>query len=339
MQMETNPTTHAELEALKAKKQATYYRVTKSFETVTKDVDMTKRIVKSIPNTYLFFDNDQDVLLPGCAAKSITERGPDSVGDAKIKNVKDHVISTRIGKPVVLDERTVDGKKVMYGESRMLSTTVGNDMLVEYQEGIIDQHSIGFRYVDLDFISKDDEEWSKLAAMIINPDDAEKAGYMFLVKEIELFEWSPVSFGSNKLTDYLGVKSGNKDAMLLKFNDRLDLLEKQLRSGKQSDYAMLDYELETRQLKQIISELFNQEPSIKDTLIQRRLLEDTKDKSSSLVICQSCMKQFDYVSQPEAGMGYCKCPSCGQFVTQTGAMTVPFDLSKAISEVKFFAHN
>src|SRR5690606_17795810 len=98
---------------------------------------------------------------------------------------------------------------------------------------------------------------------LINPKDAEDAGYMFLVREIKLYEWSPVSFGANELSPYLGVKSGNKEGYLLKINNRLDLLEKQLRSGKQSDYAMLDYELETRQLKQIISELFSMQPSIK----------------------------------------------------------------------------
>jgi hypothetical protein len=331
--------THSDLEALQAKKMATHYRVTKSFETVTKDVDMTKRIVQSIPNTYLYFDQDQDVLIPGCSAKSCMERGPDSVGDAKIKNVKDHVISTRIGKPTVLDERTIDGRKVLYGESRMLTTTVGNDMLIEYQEGVIDQHSIGFRYVDLSFLSQDDDEWSKYIAMLLNPQDAEKVGHMFLVKEIELFEWSPVSFGSNKLTDYLGVKSLSPAALQLKVNDRLDLLGKQLRSGKQSDYAMLDYELETRQLKQIIVELFEQEPSMKDTLIRRRLSEDTTGKDGSLIICGNCLKQFDYVAEPEAGMGYVKCPSCGQFVTQTGSLAVPFDLSKVLKDNKTIFFN
>jgi phage head maturation protease len=335
--MLNNLKTPAELAAIKAIKMATHYRVTKSLDTVTKDVDMTKRTVASIPNTYLFFDNDQDVLLPGCCAKSIQERGPESVGDAKIKNVKDHVIGTRIGKPTKLEETTISNRKVLYGESKMLTTTVGNDMLIEYQEGVIDQHSIGFRYVDLSFVSADDDEWKKWIGMIINPEDAEKTGYMFLVKEIELFEWSPVSFGSNKLSPYLGVKKENKEAVQIKIYERLDILEKQLRSGKQSDYAMLDYELETRQLKQIISELFEQEPSMKDTLLaQRRLSEDTNGKSNSLVICSGCMNQFDYIKEPEAGMGYCKCPSCGQFVTQTGAMEVPFDLDKAIKETKFF---
>lgn len=327
---------HSDLEDLKAKKIATHYKVKENFNTVTKDVDMAKRIIKSIPNTYLFFDSDSDVLLPGCATKTIKERGPESTGAVKIKNVKDHVISDRIGKPVLIDEREIDGHKVMYAESKMLTTTLGDDMLIEYQEGVIDQHSIGFRYIGLDFVSADDKDWSKWVNLLINPEKAETEGYMFLVDEIEMYEWSPVSFGANELSPYLGVKSGNKEGLLLKINNRLDLLEKQLRAGKQSDISMFDYELETRQLKQIIGELFTMEPSIKDTLLaQRRLKEDTHRKDTSLTICSTCLKEFNYSSIPEAGMGYVKCPGCGQFVDQKGNFTVSFDWSKAIQETKF----
>lgn len=249
---------------------ATHYKVRSGSETVTKDVDFSKRIVQSIANTLLYFDHDQDVLMVGCANKSIQERGPDSNAKCgKIKNVKDHKISERIGKPIVTKEDKLDGKTVLYCESKMAETTIGNDALIEYQEGIIDQHSIGHRYVDLDFISADDEEWNKFLSMLINPEDAEEYGYAFRVKEIEWFEWSPVSFGANELTAYLGVKSNNKDALLLKIFDRLDLINKSLRNGSQSDEAMRDYELEVMQIKQIMTELFNKEPSVKDTIIKQ----------------------------------------------------------------------
>src|SRR5665811_887909 len=97
--------TQAELEALKVIKLATQYKVKDAYGAITKDVDMSKRTVQVIPNTYLFFDSDCDVLIPGCSAKTIKERGPLSNAVAKIKNVKDHNICCRIGKPEVLDER------------------------------------------------------------------------------------------------------------------------------------------------------------------------------------------------------------------------------------------
>lgn len=325
------PKNTQELELLKSKKMETFYKVKDNYKTVTKDVDMTKRIVQSVPNTYNFFDSDMDVLLPGCAAKSIKESGPDSNGNAKIKNVKDHVISDRIGKPMLIDERKIDGINLMYAESKMLTTTLGDDMLIEYQEGVIDQHSIGFQYLDLEFITADAKEWKTWVSKLINPEKAEESGFMFLVREIKLYEWSPVSFGANELSPYLGVKSGNKEGYLLKINNRLDLLEKQLRSGKQSDYAMLDYELEVKQLKQIISELFNQEPSIKDTLLnQGRLREDTT-KGTALTICKNCNHSFNYDTDEKQ----VNCPGCGQFVDKEGNFTVSFDWGKALKETTF----
>lgn len=336
--MEIIAKNHGELEALKTEKMGTHYKVKENTGTVTKDVDFTKRTVQSIPNTYYFFDSDQDVLIPGCAAKTFKERGPDSKGDAKIKNVKDHNIQQRIGKPQQLIETVLENRNVMYAESKMATTTLGNDMLIEYQEGLIDQHSIGFRYMDLDFLSSDDADWSKWMSLLINPEAAEAYGYLFLVKEIEMFEWSPVSFGANQLSAYLGVKSMNKDSLILKINERVDLLEKQLRNGKQSDFAMMDYELESLQLKQIIRELFEVEPSKKDTLIeQRRLFEDTRKKNSATVICAGCLKSFSYdTAKDVTANGTVKCTSCGQFVSQTGAMEAPIDLSKALKEVSFF---
>lgn len=321
---------HNDLEVERLKRINKHYAISNNPNTVVKDVDFSKRIVQAIPNTFLYFDHDQDVLMPGSCSKTIQERGPKGNG-AKIKNVKDHTISNRIGKVLTLDERSNDNKKVLYGEARMLDTTMGNDMLIEYQENMIDQHSIGYRYIDLSLVSADDgEEWSKLMAMIINPDDAEEYGYAFVVKEIELFEYSPVSFGANELTPYLGVKSGNKDSLKLKLFDRFDLLNKQLRHGKQSDETMRDYELETRQIKQIISELFSGDsmPSIKDTLIEQSR-HNKKDTSKSMRICPACMKQFD-----DANQSVTHCPGCGQFVAAS-AMPVNFDINKAIKETTF----
>ena len=327
------PKNRSDLEALRAKKISTHYKVRNGFETITKNVDFSKRTVSSIANTYLYFDHDQDVLLPGCAAKTIQDRGPNSTVAGKIKNCKDHKISERIGKPLLIDERTIDGKRVIYAESKMIETTLGNDMLIEYQENVIDQHSIGHRYVDLNFITRDDkEEWSKMMAMLINPDDAEEYGYCFPVKEIELFEWSPVSFGSNELTPYLGVKSGNKEALQLKVYDRLDFLTKSLRSGRQSDETMRDYELEVRQIKQFISELFSKadEPSIKDTLVNNyRGRQNNNDTNKSMRICEGCLHQFEGGNEASV-----KCPKCGQY-TNASSMPVNFDINKAIKETTF----
>jgi hypothetical protein len=239
--------TTAELENIRQKKLSSQYKVKENFNTVVKDVDLNRRIVTGVSNTFYYFDSDQDVLISGCTDKTLAERGPDSNGAAKIKNVKDHIIQNRIGVPQVLKEDTVNGYKCQYFESKMMGTSMGNDMLIEYQEGGIDQHSIGFRYIytGLEMVTADDDSWSKWLAQLINPKDAEEYGYMFIVKEISQFEWSPVSFGANKLTPFLGVKSGNKQATIMKVLERVDYLEKQLKTGVQTDYTLFDHAIKT----------------------------------------------------------------------------------------------
>jgi len=326
------PTTHAELEQLKQKKLNNYFKVNDDPNTVnfTKDVDMAKRTVTGVSNTLYYFDSDSDVLISGCMDKTLAERGPDSAGAAKIKNVKDHNISQRIGRPKVLKEATVNGRKVQYFESELFPNTLGNDTLIEYQNGGIDQHSIGFRYMDLELITADDDAWSKWLAQVINPQDMEDEGYVFIVKEISQFEWSPVSFGANQLTPFLGVKSDNKPGMVLKVLERVDYLQKALKGGKQSDEILFDHELECRQLKQIITELFEEQLSIKATLLQRgrHNSADTETKDSSMRICSNCMEQFMAPTE-----GSAPCPACGQYMPATPGPG--FDLNKAIKEFKF----
>ena len=111
------------------------------------------------------------------------------------------------------------------------------------------------------------ETWREYYPKAINPEAAKKYGYFFVTKEIELWEGSTVVLGSNELTGVLGFKTKgiNNDVVRLKIFSRLDLLEKQLRHGKQSDETMKDFELQVLQLKQIINDLIQPEARI-DTL-------------------------------------------------------------------------
>lgn len=227
-----------------------------------KDIDMSKRVVAGYYNAWNYYDSDGDVLLKGSVKKSISERGPESQATAKIKHALFHDLTKLPGKIIALSE----DDKGLYFETRMASTTLGNDTLINYQEGIYDNHSIGFQYIDLELVEQDAENWEKVLSNIINREEAEKYGYVFLVKEIKLWEGSTVAFGANSLTPYLGSKSMNKDALQVKLYERIDLLEKQLRSGSQSDETMIDFEIQVRQMKQLINEIVSFEPQPKLTL-------------------------------------------------------------------------
>lgn len=270
-------------EIILAKKLAKHFAV-KSIENQmsVKDVDMSKRTVTGIYNTMLYFDSDQDIIMPGAFNKSIAERGPDSSAPAKIKHALFHDINKLPGKIQVLEQREIDGKTVEYFETKMSTSTDGNDTLIKYQDEIYDQHSIGFRYINdkIKYVERGDEEYEKTLAMIINPDDVEKFGYFFKVDEVMQFEGSTVAFGANQLSAYLGVKSTDVPALLMKLNEKLDKLESVMKNGNLSDDGFSKLNLEIRQIKQIFVETLESqtEPEIKSTLKKEPLDDATKDK-------------------------------------------------------------
>lgn len=257
--------------AEKQKKMDTFYKVKgENPDLMIKDVDMQSRTISGLYNAYYFLDSDRDVLITGAAAKSINDRGPDSQAAAKIKHALFHDLTKLPGKIIVLKEAEIEfnGRKVkgIYFETKMSETEDGTDTLIKYQEGIYDNHSIGFRYLQLDYIDVESESWNMMVDMLINPEEATKYGYMYLVKEINLFEGSTVAFGANSLTPYLGVKSIEDKALVqMKLFERMDRLNKQLTTGTVSDNAMKTFELQILQIKQMMSELFETAPFVKPT--------------------------------------------------------------------------
>jgi HK97 family phage prohead protease len=248
-----------DIEKVLAAKKSAHYSVKGNTQLSLKDVDTVGRTVTGFYNTFNYFDSDFDVLVPGSAKKTIKERGPESTAVAKIKHALFHDLNQLPGKIKVLAEREVNGLSGIYFETRMSDTTIGNDTLKNYLDGVYDNHSIGFRYINIEMIEKaSTKAWDKAVQSLVNPEEAEKAGIMFLVKEIELYEGSTVAFGANKLTPALGVKSGNKDALTIAIYNRINGLEKILKNGTQSDETMQSFQLQCLQLKQIVAEITEQ---------------------------------------------------------------------------------
>ena len=266
---------NSNLEAIKQKKLNQFYPI-KGEATEVMDVDFNKRTVQFIGNTYNFVDSDLDILVTGAAKRTIQNRGPQSKASAKIKHLADHKMQTdkMVGLPVVLEETTIDGKEVIYCESKIPSTVVGDDHLVKYQTGIYDNHSIGFRYVDIELAEKEAEgrvryNYDKYYPELINPEKVDEIGYFWVVKEIELFEISVVTFGANSLTPVTGFKGVNKDVQLNQLFTRLNDLQSDFRNaletGNKTKDQLKTLDLQIKQIKQVMSDLFNQEPSKKDT--------------------------------------------------------------------------
>jgi len=292
------------------KRKETIYAV-KSWSngTIIKDVDVSKKIVTGLYNTFNYFDSDYDVILPGASQKSITERGPNSSAPAKIKHLLFHDWTKLPGKIQVLEERTItyNNQKItgIYFETKMSETQDGIDTIIKYQDEVYDNHSIGFRFLDGEWLDEDSENWDKMIANVINHADIVKAGMAYFWKEIMLYEGSTVAFGANSLTPALGVKSQNKDLLAMKVNERIERLSKQLRSGTVSDESMQQFEMETLQLKQIISELFLTGPSEQTT----RKRAGTKD-TQQMITCDGCGTDFDSQNMEPNEEGAYACPDC-----------------------------
>lgn len=253
-----------------------------------KQVDDEARTIKAIGNTYFLIDSDGDMLVKGCAVKSINDRGPNSQATAKIKFQSDHILNTKntVGRITVLDERLLDGNTVLYFEGFIPETRKGNDDLINYQEGVFDNHSIGFRYKIIEIAdanSSDQNEvknWNEFYPQAINPEVADAMGFFWVVKEIELFEISVVSYGANKLTPYLGSKSREENNKIkTDLLARVDELNAQLKSASESKEERKNIDLEFLQVKQIITDLKLEQPSKKSTPTEP-LNTDTKPEEN-----------------------------------------------------------
>lgn len=249
-----------------------------------KEIDENSRIIKAVVNTYNFFDSDFDVLREGSAKRSIQNRGAKTAAHDKILHALNHDLHTLPGKSLSEAETTINGNKVLYAESFLPETTLGEDTLINYKAGIYNQHSIGFQYKDIEFIEKGTVEWDKFISNLINPEEADKIGFGYDVKEINWFEWSTVAFGVNKLTPYLGTKSQNKTTQLHNLYTKLDSLIKASKKGIKNKKI---FELQYSQLKQMIEETVYLKPSGKETL-KDSSDSDIKDNSYK----QSTKKNF-----------------------------------------------
>lgn len=226
-----------------------------------KDVDMGSRIVTGFYNAYNFLDHASDVLLDGVCKRSIRERGPKAQSVPKIKHALHHDLTQLPGKILTLEEKEVDGISGLYFETEMMDTTLGNDTLKNYIGEVYDNHSIGYRVVDYKFIERINEKaWNDAVSKLINPKAADGLQYMYLIKEIQLWEGSTVSFGCNELTPFLGMKSEKPEVFILNVMNRILAIEKTLKSGTQSDDMMSTLELQLMQMKQVFHDIFAMVP-------------------------------------------------------------------------------
>ena len=158
----------------------------KFFSIDRKDVnyDPERRVISGYAAIFGNIDKVGDMLIKGCFAKSIQERGPGSSANDKIILLWMHNMDEPIGLPAVL----IEDDKGLYFEAYVDDVPRGNQAITQLESGTLNQFSIGYQYV-----------WEKCEW-----DDERNC---LIVKEVKLYEISVVSIGANGETEYLGLKS------------------------------------------------------------------------------------------------------------------------------------
>lgn len=196
----------------------------KSFGLTLKDFDAGSRKVKGYLSSFGVEDSEKDIIHPGAFAKSISERGPQTNSIRKIAFLRQHDWGQQIGKFLELRE---DDFGLMF-VAQLGRSDLGERALLDYQDGILREHSIGFKYVQ-GKIEYDEEK------------------NVYDITEVNLFEGSAVTFGANSLTPVVDVAKGlDRKKEIAKLTDEIGLVAKALRNGKGTDERL--YSLEMRLL-------------------------------------------------------------------------------------------
>lgn len=234
----------------------------KSIDTVMDsvlDVDTEKRTVKAVWSRMGNIDLDMDIMAAGCFNRTISQRGPS--GKNQIWSLVDHnpSIKSALGKP---SELYVEGD-MLIAVTKIVETEIGEDVIKLYNEGVINEHSVGFK--------------------TINSTMDDKSGVR-TITEVMLYEGSAVLWGANPETPTLGMKSEHKNdpQTLVK---RLEKLQAAFKNGLFTDETFSLMEIEIKQIQaQILAISTQPVDKTPDPLIVDRSADVDAIKQASLTI-------------------------------------------------------
>jgi HK97 family phage prohead protease len=210
----------------------------KSFGAKLLDCDEGSRKVKVYLSAFGNIDSDRDRIIKGAFAKSIMERGPQSASNRQIAYLRMHDWNKQVGKWLELSEDDYG----LIGVGQLSRSSQGEDAMYDYQDGVIREHSIGFRYVT-DKMKMNDA------------DDC------FDIFEVQLWEGSAVTFGANSETFVIDVAKGmDKQTHLDTLNEEMNQLMKALREGKGTDERLYSIEMGLNVIQSKYNRLVTYEP-------------------------------------------------------------------------------
>lgn len=204
---------------------------------VIKDVDAKSGIVTGYFSIFGNVDSDGDMIMPGAFKRSLNNNYN------RIKHLNQHrpgeVLSgTKKGHLVVKED-----SKGLYFESKISETSYGKDVLRLYDDGALDEHSIGFEVVR----SRDSDTMTRPSRW--NPQERVPVKELH---ELKLWEGSTVTWGANEMARTESIKSLTKEQAF----DKMSSVMKALRNGRYEHEEIFEMlELTFEQLKQHIIDL------------------------------------------------------------------------------------
>jgi HK97 family phage prohead protease len=223
----------------------------KSISMKMEDIDESNRIVKGYLSSFDTLDSDNDIIRKGAFSKSLKERGVGATNNRRIAHLRNHDWEHQIGAFKELYET----EKGLAFVSQLGRSTKGNDALLDYQDGILREHSIGFNYVKDKITEEEDETYGKY----------------YNITEVKLWEGSGVTFGANEFTPTLEAEKSLVDSdYLLNLNNDMNTLIKALKNGKGTDNRLENIEFKLKQIQQKYNSLIELKSFDKDTLINSK---------------------------------------------------------------------
>lgn len=181
-----------------------------------KDVDVKSRTITGYFSVFSNTDLDNDIIEKGAFTKSISERSND------VRFLYNHNWEKPLDRGSINLKLYEDSYGLKFESKIPDGLTYGNDLMILYESGIVDSHSIGFQTIK----------------------SHKGSDGVRMLRELKLFEGSAVTMPANPLAKLTSVKSSIKEN-----NDMISRILKLFKNGNLTDETYADLEIAMKQLQ------------------------------------------------------------------------------------------
>lgn len=201
----------------------------KSLAFLVKDVDQKTGTIQAYWSSFNVKDDGADAVRPGAFTKTIDEWGP-KAKQPRTKWLWQHETGSILCAPSALEQDSFG----LLATGTFVKTTLGSDVLMLYEAGCINEHSIGYEIVSATLDRAAQTRW---------------------LEQIKLYEGSSVTWGMNSETPTVAVKSLDP-AGAAKLQEQAAKLEHILRHGSlRSDELCASLERQAKSIRDTLATL------------------------------------------------------------------------------------